>query len=91
MCFLLLMVRRGGGGVSSIYAFPLSSQVAELVGASLELGCLLAGVAISSQGHLVVEQVCADSPGGGRPGDEATYSHGHSFACLSRSSGLLSP
>jgi len=32
-------------------------QVAEMVGASLELDCFLAGLAISSQGHTVVEPV----------------------------------
>ncbi len=32
--------------------------LADVVGASMELGCFLAGVAISSQGITVVEQVC---------------------------------
>ena len=30
---------------------------ADYLGASLELGCFLAGLAISSQGHTVVDQV----------------------------------
>ena len=32
--------------------------VADYLGASMELGCFLAGLAIGSQGHSIVEQVC---------------------------------
>ena len=42
------------GSVAVTFALLL---VADYLGASMELGCFLAGLAIGSQGHLVVEQV----------------------------------
>ena len=53
--------------VCVIHTLNIIFQVAEMVGASLELGCFLAGLAISSQGHTVVEPVsgsyCVPKPG----------------------------
>lgn len=36
---------------------PPSSQVTELLDVSMELGCFLAGALISSQGHMVTEEI----------------------------------
>lgn len=39
-----------------VWSFPLP-QVTELLDVSMELGCFLAGALISSQGHMVTEEI----------------------------------